>query len=115
VQITISARHGHLSDASQEKIRAKLEKLSRLFERLMSIEVAVDLEKPDALAVDIRVSAEHKHDFVADATGDELMGAVDGALHKLEHQIRKYKERVQTRHRGAADHSVAEADADEET
>ena len=112
MQITISARHGHLSDATQAKIRAKLEKLSRLFERLMAIEVAVDLQNDDAPSVDIRVSAEHKHDFVAEVTADELWGAVDGALHKLEHQLRKYKERVQGRHRQSVDHTSAEVEGE---
>jgi putative sigma-54 modulation protein len=99
VQINISARHGHLSDQTQDKIRVKVERVLRIFERLTSIDVTVDLQDPAALAVDLRVSAEHKHDFVAAATGGELMGALDGALHKVEQQIRKYKERVQERHR----------------
>jgi putative sigma-54 modulation protein len=99
VQINVSARHGHLSDTTQEKVRVKVERLLRLFERLTAIDVTVDLQDPAALGVDVRVSAEHKHDFVAAATGDELMGVLDGALHKIEQQIRKYKERVQERHR----------------
>jgi putative sigma-54 modulation protein len=108
VQITIAARHGHLSDASQAKIKSKLEKLTRIFDRLTAIEVAVDLSKPAAPLVDLRVSAEHKHDFVAEVTGEELMGCVDGAVHKLEMQLRKYKERVQERHRGPVDHASGE-------
>ena len=44
MQINISARHGHLSDATRGKITAKVEKLARLFERLTAIEVTVDLE-----------------------------------------------------------------------
>jgi putative sigma-54 modulation protein len=103
VQIKISARHGHLSDQTQDKIRAKVERLLRLFERLTSIDVTVDLQDSASLAVDLRVSAEHKHDFVATATGDELMGVLDGVLHKVEQQIRKYKERVQEHHRAPQD------------
>lgn len=108
MQITISARHGHLSDASQAKIKSKLEKLTRIFDRLTAIEIAVDLSKPTAPSVDIRVSAEHKNDFVAEVAGDELMGCVDGAVHKLETQLRKYKERIQERHRGPVDHTTGE-------
>ena len=103
MQIKISARHGHLSEKTQEKIHAKAEKLLRLFERLTAIEVTVDLKEADAMVVDIRVSAEHKHDFVGSATGDELMGTLDGALHKVEQQLRKYKAKVQEHHRGPSD------------
>ena len=65
MEIRISARHGHLSDKTRDKINAKLEKLPKIFERLTAIEVTVDLEHRDKPSVDMRVSAEHKHDFVA--------------------------------------------------
>ncbi len=99
MQVEISARHGHLSDASKEKIAAKVERLSRLFERLLSIEVTVDLEHEQNPSVDVRVSAEHKHDFVATEQAATLMAALDGVIHKLEQQLRKYKEKVQDHHR----------------
>lgn len=99
MQITVSTRHGQVSEATREKITAKLEKLSRHFERLMSIEATVDIEHRDKPSIDIRVSAEHKHDFVASEQADELMAAVDSAVHKLEQQLRKYKEKVQDHHR----------------
>jgi putative sigma-54 modulation protein len=102
VQIKISARHGHLSDATRVKITAKVEKLARLFERLLAIEVTVDLEHEQNPAVDIHVSAEHKHDFVAAEQSTSLMAAVDGVIHKLEQQLRKYKEKVQDHHRATA-------------
>ena len=99
MQVNISARHGHLSDLTREKITAKVEKLARLFERLLAIEVTVDLEHEQNPTVDVRVSAEHKHDFVAAEQSTNLMAALDGVIHKLEQQLRKYKEKVQDRHR----------------
>jgi putative sigma-54 modulation protein len=101
VHIRISARHGSLSDETQAKIRAKVEKLTRLFERLTEIEVTVDLERRDAPVVDLRVSAEHKRDFVASHGSNDLLGSVDQVIHKLEQQLRKYKEKIQDRHRVA--------------
>lgn len=101
MQITVSTRHGHISEATREKLTAKLEKLSKIFERLMAIEVTVDLEHKEEPGVDLRVSAEHKHDFVASERAPELMAALDGAIHKLEQQLRKYKEKVQDHHRAA--------------
>ncbi len=99
MQVSISARHGQLSEATREKIAAKTEKLTRLFERVTAIEVEVDLENKDALTVEIHASAEHKHDFVAREQGEELMAVLDAAVHKIEQQIRKYKEKVQDHHR----------------
>ena len=99
VQINLSVRHGHLSEASQETIVAKFEKLNRIFERLTAIEVTIDLQDEESPAVDVKASAEHKHDFVASNASPTLMAAVDAALHKMEQQLRKYKEKIQDHHR----------------
>jgi putative sigma-54 modulation protein len=99
VQIKISARHGHLSDATQLFIREKAEKLTRLFERLTMIEVTVDLKNEGALWVEFLVKAEHKHDFVAQETHADLLAAVDLVMNKLEMQLRRYKEKIQDHRR----------------
>ncbi|MEI8372285.1 MAG: ribosome-associated translation inhibitor RaiA [Planctomycetota bacterium] len=106
MQIKISARHGHLSDETQAKIREKLEKLPRFFERLTAIDVTVDLEHRDAPNVDLRVSAEHKHDFVAECRSLELMASIDDVVEKMEQQLRKYKQKVQDRHRGSGHRQI---------
>lgn len=99
MQVRVSTRHGHLSEASQAKIVAKAEKLLRIFDRLTEIEVVVDLNNEQMPQVEVLVSAEHKHDFVGSDTSAELMGSVDAAVHKVEQQLRKYKEKVVERHR----------------
>jgi putative sigma-54 modulation protein len=88
-----------LTEATQAKVRAKAEKLGRIFDRLMSIEIVVDLNDSQKPKVDLKVSAEHKHDFVAHEQGDSLIGVVEAALEKVEEQLRRYKERVVERHR----------------
>jgi putative sigma-54 modulation protein len=100
VQIQISTRHGHLSDESRERISAKVEKLLKIFDRLTAIEVIVDLTDSTTPRVDLKVSAEHKHDFVAHHQSDNMMGSVDAVVHRLEQQLRKYKEKVVERQRG---------------
>jgi len=100
VQIKISTRHGHLSDDTQAKIKEKLEKLLRFYDRLTAIDVTVDLERREAPNVDLRVSAEHKHDFVAESRALELMASMDDVVEKMEQQLRKYKEKIQERNRG---------------
>ena len=93
MQIKISARHGHLSEATQQFIRDKVQKLPHYFERLTSIEVTVDL-KPNQNTVELLVSAEHKHDFVARETSGDVLAAVDMVLNKLGEQLRRYQEKV---------------------
>ncbi|MCA9187189.1 MAG: ribosome-associated translation inhibitor RaiA [Pirellulaceae bacterium] len=97
MQIDISTRHGHLGAESQEKISAKLTKLSRYHERITAIVATVDLENSDSPSVEVRVSVERSPDFVAREQAAGLMAAVDGALHKLEQQLRRHKEKITDR------------------
>lgn len=101
MQIRISTRHGNVSDETREKLNAKLEKLGRLFDRLTGIEVTVDLERRDEPLLDVKVSAEHKHDFIAAHRSGDLLVSLDHVLHKLEQQLRKYKQKIQDHHRGS--------------
>ena len=76
MQIKISTRHGHLTEETQEYIREKAGKLLHFFQRIMMIEVLVDIKDDDKF-VEFLVSAEHKHDFVASERNKDLLAAVD--------------------------------------
>ena len=98
MQIEISTRHGTLAPEAHDYLREKAEKLQKYFGRLMGIEVAVDHGK-HSWDVEILVSAEHKHDFVAKEEGPTPQTAMDLCVHKIEQQLRRYKEKVQD-HKG---------------
>lgn len=94
MQINVSTRHGHLSPASQSKIAAKVSRLARYFDRLTSLSVTVDLENPGLPAVEIVASPEHMHELVSHEHSAQLWRSVDGAVQKLEQQLRKHKEKT---------------------
>lgn len=94
MQINVSARHGHLSPASQSKISAKVSRLQRYFDRLTALDVTVDLENHDLPTVEIVAKAEHFHDMVSHEISPQLWRSVDDAVQKLEQQLRKHKEKV---------------------
>ena len=104
MQVKIAARHGHLSEPHQQQIREHAEKLLHFFARITMIEVTVDLQDKTFTEVELKVDAEHKHDFVAKERHDELFGAVDLAIEKIKQQIHKYKEKIQD-HRRAPSHN----------
>lgn len=106
MQIKISARHGHLSETHQQHIRDKAQKLLHFFDRIMMIEITVDLKEEDK-HVEFLVSAEHKHDFVATERNADIMAATDLVLDKLQHQIRRYKEKLHDRRRTPSAGEVA--------
>ena len=99
MQIKIAVRHGHLNGETRQFIQDKAEKLPHLFERLTQIEVTIDLSRKELKFVEFVVQAEHKHDFVSREGHVELLTAVEMALHKLEAQLRRYKEKIQDHRR----------------
>lgn len=100
MQMNISVRHGHVSEATQAKILEKVERLTRLYDRISAVELTVNLEHRDVPAVDLKISAK-KHDFVATGQAENLLAAVDAAVDRMEQQLRKHKEKVQDHHREA--------------
>ena len=97
MQINISARHGHLSAETQDKIRDKLNKLRRLYDRISAIEATVDLEHQESPRVELHLSVERNDNFVAAEDSTTVMAALDGAVHKIEQQLRKHKDRRRDR------------------
>ena len=103
VQVKISARHGHLSEAAQQMIEEKASNLLHFFDRLTMIEVTVDLGDDLHKVVEILAKSEHKHDFVARESASEIQAALDQSIHKIERQLTKHKEKIQDHRR---DHHV---------
>jgi putative sigma-54 modulation protein len=100
MQIKISARHGHIGEKTQSKIEEKLEKLPRLYDRITAIELTINLEHEENPKVDLKVSGEHKAEFLASSASGEMWAAIDEVTEKIEQQLRKYKGKAQDRHRG---------------
>ena len=98
MRVSVSAKHGQLSESVQETIEQKAAKLSRFFDRVTSVKVIVDLEHDDKPKVEAIVSAEHAADFFAADHGGNVMKAFDSVIHKLERQLTKHKEKL-TDHR----------------
>ena len=110
MQVNISVRHGHHSEDTQAVIREKALKLLNVFERLTMIEITIDLKKSEedkSARVEFVVQAEHKHDFVAQESQHDVVAACDLALHKIQMQLRRYKEKIQDRRRTPSAGEVA--------
>ena len=100
MQINISVRHGAISELTREKIAKKVEKLERFLERITAIDVTVDLNPRENPIVDVQIHTELKHEFVAQTQAGELFISLDDAIHKLEQQLKKYKDKLISSHRG---------------
>jgi putative sigma-54 modulation protein len=104
VQVTVSARHGHLGDDVQQQLKEKGEKLLHFFNRLTMIEVTVDLHKEHdgKLKVEIVATAEHDREFVGCDEDPDVLHAFNRAAAHLKQQITHYKEKIQDHRRNPA-------------
>ena len=113
MQVAITCSHGNIKPELHEYITRKSEKLLTYFERVTQIQVTLDFID-DRVRSEVLVDAEHKHNFVAHAEGDDAGAVFDAALHKMEQQIRRYKEKVQDHRRDKPLNEVADGTATEE-
>jgi len=113
LEIRITGRRFTVSDKTRAFVNERVEKLLKFWERTLSIHVTLDREG-NGHSVEILLSAEHKHDFVARATEERLPTALDQAIGKLERQLAKYKNKIMGRRKGTPV-KVLEAEAAAET
>lgn len=106
MQINISTRHGAIADDTRAFIEKKVQKLPRLLDRVTAVDVTVDVEHRDTPLVEVRVSAEHAADFVATERGANLSSVFEAALHKIEQQLRKHKEKRDDRRASGVRHDA---------
>lgn len=107
MQVSVTCRHGSITDSVRDHITRKSEKLLTFFERVSAINVTVDFGK-DRVRVEILVDTEHRHNFVARGDGEDVPATFDRALNKMEQQIKKYKQKVQDHRREMPLNAVAE-------
>ncbi|MBX9628199.1 MAG: ribosome-associated translation inhibitor RaiA [Gemmataceae bacterium] len=108
MQLTVSARHGHLDDETQALLKERAEALVRYFDRLTAIVVTADLhrDRADGVRVEILAHAEHKHEFVAAEQAADVAAAFSLAADKIKQQIKHHKEKLQD-HRRDPSHNGA--------
>ena len=101
MQVTVSARHGQLSDDAHKQLQEKAEKLLHFFDRLTAIMVTVDFhrEREGKVAVEIIAHAEHKHEFVAVDRDGDVQHAFSLAADRIKQQIKHHKEKLQDHRR----------------
>ena len=102
MEIRITGRKMSISQRTHEFVTERVEKLLRYWERVSSIHVTLGREG-NGHTVEILLSAEHKHDFVAKAAEENVLAALDQAVAKLERQLAKYKNKIMGRRKTTAE------------
>ncbi len=99
MNITVNARHMEMSDALRAYSVDKAQKLQRYFDRITTIEIIIDMEGGQP-TVEVVVAASHNSTFVGRHRGEDMYGCIDNAVHKVEEQLRRHKDKLRD-HKGA--------------
>ena len=117
VDVTFRSPHQELSESEKAYVRRKLQKLARFFHKIWTLEVTYELVRGQH-HVAVLVDADGQK-FHHDETAHEFRAAVDAVVQKLEHQLARYKERLQKRGRTPREEVIetvmSEGESEEET
>ena len=93
----LTGRHCELSDALKDYATRKAERLQRRFDGIHNIEMILSVEggKPKA---EIIVSAVRGQKCVAATTHEDLFGAIDLVVDKIDRQVKRLKGRLREHH-----------------
>jgi putative sigma-54 modulation protein len=108
LRFTITGKHITITDAIRAYAEEKTSKLSRYYDGVSQVEVIVDSSRgANKMSVEIIARGEHSHVFVATEAGDGALACIDGAVHKLEQQLRKQKTKERDhKHKGEGSSSA---------
>ncbi len=85
MQIIVSSRHQDVGDELKTHVGHKLEKLTRFYDRVESIEAVLDRDG-EVPIVEAIVNAERGIRFVARESGEDFYAALDLVMDKLSRQ-----------------------------
>jgi ribosomal subunit interface protein len=96
MQIIVKGPHAHVGPQMKERAAFKLERVSRFYPRIMSLEIEFHENGKAAIVKHrVNVTATAKaHVLRASAAGPDPLTAVDRVVAKLETQVRRLKGKV---------------------
>ncbi|MBR9827218.1 MAG: ribosome hibernation promoting factor [Oceanospirillales bacterium] len=94
MQINITGHHVELTDALNEYVRTKFDRLERHFDNITNAQVTLSVEKQRQKAeADIHLAG---GEVFASNEHDDMYAAIDGMVDKLDRQIIKHKEKMKS-------------------
>ena len=100
MQISITGHHVDLTPALRAYATEKLQRISRHFDHVISINVILKVENHNQVA-EANVHAAGKTLF-AQASDADMYAAIDDLSDKMDKQVRRHKDRIRGHHASAA-------------
>lgn len=103
MQIIVKGRHVDLTDPLKGYVDEKIRRIERYFEWATKIEAELSVEKnpriSDNQIVEITIFANHGSVIRAKQGSPDMYTSVDKIIEKLQKQLKKYKEKLETVHK----------------
>ncbi len=98
MQINISGHHVEVTQALKDYVHSKVNKLERHFEYITNVQVTLTVEKLMQKAeATIHASGAELH---ANADDENMYAAIDGLTDKLDRQLLKHKDKMNSHRNG---------------
>jgi putative sigma-54 modulation protein len=92
MQLTITGHHIEVTPALRAYTTEKMQRLSRHFDQIVSVDVILNVEKLDQIA-EATVNAGGRKLFATE-TSQDMYAAIDGLTDKLDRQVRRLKDKL---------------------
>jgi len=94
MNLTVSGHHISVTEAIRSYVQSKLERVTRHFDHVIDVNVILSVQKLRQKAeVTVRVRGK---DIYVESDDEDLYAAIDLLADKLDRQIIKYKDKVQS-------------------
>ncbi|WP_151636555.1 ribosome hibernation-promoting factor, HPF/YfiA family [Noviherbaspirillum aerium] len=99
MNLLLTGQHVDISPALREYVETKLERVIRHFDQIIDIAIVLGVEKPSEkdkrqrAEVNLRVKGNVIH---LDHYAEDLYAAIDGLVDKLDRQVVRHKDKVQS-------------------
>ena len=100
MQINITGHHVDLTDAIRDYVNSKFDKLERHFDHITNVQVTLTVQgQIQEAEATVKISG---GELFAKSSDDNMYAAIDSLIDKLDRQIIKHKEKMQSRKQGIA-------------
>jgi len=96
MQLTMTGHHVEITEALNQYITKKLERVTRHFDQVLDVHCTLTVEKQQQKAeATLHAKGVHLH---ADASETNMYAAIDGLVDKLDRMVKKHKEKQSDHH-----------------
>ena len=96
MQLNITGNNVEITEALRDFVNTKFAKLEQYFDRINQVYIVLKVEKVTHISdATLHVNGGEIH---ASAEGQDMYAAIDDLMDKLNRQIARYKEKLQTHH-----------------